>query len=409
MNQENYKKLQDFVSSSENEMVELEKLLTSVPALAPENGGDGETKKADALESYLRNQGVTNIERFEAPDERVSSKKRPSLVVTLPGESDEYSIWCMAHLDVVPVGDKSVWQTDPWCATVKDGKIFGRGVEDNQQGLVSSVFAGLAYLKNGIKPSHTVKFLFMADEECGSKFGVIWLLQNTNLFRKNDLILIPDGGDSLGQTIEIAEKNIIWFKFHVYGKQVHGSRPDQGKNACLAAANLTVKLNGLEKVFNKTDKMFEPARSTFQPTMRFSNVEGVNIIPGEDIFCFDCRVLPCYSLEMVISAVEKLCKECEDEFGVQVCYEILQQSESPATPKDAKVVQKLSESIKNVHNIEPKLIGIGGGTVAAEFRRLGYDCAVWSTLDECAHMPNEYCKIENIVKDSKTLVYLFSI
>ena len=72
-------------------------------------------------------------------------------------------------------------------------------------------------------------------------------------------------------------------------------------------------------------------------------------------------------------------------------------------------MKKLSESIKKVHKIEPVCIGIGGGTVAAEFRKLGYPCAVWSTLDECAHTPNEYAKIENIIKDAKTLVYFFLI
>lgn len=402
-------KLFEFIEKSQNEMIELEKLLTKIPALSPENGGNGEKEKADALEKYLKSQGFDNIQRFEAPDSRVSSKSRPSLVVTIPGLNDDYSIWCMAHLDVVPVGELSQWNTNPWEAVVKDGKIYGRGVEDNQQGLVSSVFAGMAYLKLNKKPLHTVKFLFMADEECGSKFGVTYLLENTELFNKNDLILIPDGGDKDGKTIEVAEKNILWLKFHIYGKQVHGSRPDSGINACLAASDLTLKLNQLENKFDKIDSMFEPNYSTFQPTMRLKNVDGVNIIPGEDTFCFDCRILPDYTIDEVLSEVEILCKSCEDKYGVQVCYEILQQAQSKSTDKNSLVVKKLSESIKKNHNIEPEIIGIGGGTVASEFRNRGFDCAVWSTLDECAHMPNEYCIIENIVKDAKTLVYLFSI
>lgn len=403
-------KLFEFIDNSKDKMVELESLLTSHPALAPENGGQGEDKKAAALTEWLLKNGFSSeqIVRFDAPDSRVESGKRPSLVVTIPGESDEHSVWVMAHLDVVPVGDLGLWETDPWKVVEKDGKLFGRGVEDNQQGLVSAVFAALAFVKNGVKPAHTVKLLFMADEEVGSKYGVIWLLKNTDLFKKNDLYLIPDGGDPKGETIEVAEKNILWLKVHVKGKQCHGSRPDQGKNACLAACALSLELHNLQNVFNKKDSLFEPDYSTFQPTMRFSNVEGVNIIPGEDTFCMDCRILPCYSLEQVLSQVEICCAKIEEEYGVEVCYETLQMSESPATPVDSPVVKKLAEAIKSVHGLDARTIGIGGGTVGAELRREGYPCVVWSTMDECAHMPNEYCIIENIQKDSKTLVALFN-
>lgn len=403
-------KLFEFIDNSKDKMVELESLLTSHPALAPENGGQGEDKKAAALTDWLLKNGFSSqqIVRFDAPDSRVESGKRPSLVVTIPGESDEHSVWVMAHLDVVPVGDLGLWKTDPWKVVEKDGKLFGRGVEDNQQGLVSAVFAALAFVKNGVKPAHTVKLLFMADEEVGSKYGVIWLLKNTDLFKKNDLYLIPDGGDPKGETIEVAEKNILWLKVHVKGKQCHGSRPDQGKNACLAACALSLELHNLQNVFNKKDSLFEPDYSTFQPTMRFSNVEGVNIIPGEDTFCMDCRILPCYSLEQVLSQVELCCTKIEEEYGVEVCYETLQMSESPATPVDSPVVKKLAEAIKSVHGLDARTIGIGGGTVGAELRREGYPCVVWSTMDECAHMPNEYCIIENIQKDAKTLVALFN-
>lgn len=403
-------KLFEFIDNSKDKMVELESLLTSHPALAPENGGQGEDKKAAALTDWLLKNGFSSqqIVRFDAPDSRVESGKRPSLVVTIPGESDEHSVWVMAHLDVVPVGDLGLWKTDPWKVVEKDGKLFGRGVEDNQQGLVSAVFAALAFIKNGVKPAHSVKLLFMADEEVGSKYGVIWLLKNTDLFKKNDLYLIPDGGDPKGETIEVAEKNILWLKVHVKGKQCHGSRPDQGKNACLAACALSLELHNLQNVFNKKDSLFEPDYSTFQPTMRFSNVEGVNIIPGEDTFCMDCRILPCYSLEQVLSQVEICCAKIEEKYGVEVCYETLQMSESPATPVDSPVVKKLAEAIKSVHGLDARTIGIGGGTVGAELRREGYPCVVWSTMDECAHMPNEYCIIENIQKDSKTLVALFN-
>lgn len=397
----------DFLNSQVENIVELETMLTSHIAIAPEGNGNGEVEKCNALEQWLRKNGFENIERFEAPDNRVSDGIRPSLVVTIPGASDEYRTWVMAHLDVVPTGDLSLWKSDPW-KVQRDGDILiGRGVEDNQQGLCSSVFAALYYLKNGITPGHTIKLLFVADEENGSEYGIIWLLKNKNLFRKEDIILIPDGGDSEGRTIEIAEKNILWLSVHVIGKQTHGSRPDSGANACLAACDLSVRLHKLENIFNKKDELFEPDYSTFQPTKRAKNVDSINIIPGEDWFCMDCRILPCYPLKDVIAEIDKNCRNIENEYGVKVEYTTPQKSESPATPVNAPVAQKLAAAIKQVHGIDAKFIGIGGGTVGAELRREGYNAVVWSTLDDMAHQPNEYCKISNLIKDSQTLVELF--
>lgn len=410
MNEINKKELFSYINESKKEMVQLETLLTSYPALAPENGGQGESEKAAALVEWLKSQGIkeNQIEEFDAPDSRVESGKRPNIVVTIPGEKNDYNIWVMAHLDVVPVGNLKLWNTNPWKVVEKDGKLYGRGVEDNQQGLVSAVFAGLAFIKNNIKPSHTVKLLFMADEEVGSAYGMIWLLHNTKIFGKNDIYLIPDGGDQQGITIEVAEKNILWLKINVKGKQCHGSRPDQGNNACLAACALSLKLNDLQNVFNKKDSLFSPDYSTFQPTMWLSNVEGVNIIPGEDTFFMDCRILPCYPIAQVLKEIEKRIAEVEKKYNVKITYETPQKSESPATPVDSPVVKKLAAAIKKVHGLDAKTIGIGGGTVGAELRREGFPCVVWSTMDELAHMPNEYCIIENIVKDALTLAELFS-
>ena len=401
-----------FFENHKSDIIELEKLLTSIPAIAPEGGGDGEALKCGALEKWLKENGFENVQRFEAPDSRVSARVRPSLVVTIPGsipeEQDNGRVWVMAHLDVVPTGDITLWKTNPFECVEKDGVLYGRGVEDNQQGLVSSVFAALYLLKNGIKPAHTVKLLFAADEENGSNYGIIWLINNTKLFRKSDLVLIPDGGDPQGSTIEIAEKNLLWLQVHVMGKQTHGSRPDSGANACLAAADLTLRLHNLEKIFNKKDSLFEPDYSTFQPTKRAKNVDSINIIPGEDTFCMDCRILPCYKLSDVIEKVEEQCREVEKIHGVKIEYTCPQKSESPATSKDAPVAKKLADAIKAVHGINPRFIGIGGGTVGAELRREGIDAVVWSTLDDQAHQPNEYCKVENIIKDAMTLVEVFS-
>ena len=71
------------------------------------------------------------------------------------------------------------------------------------------------------------------------------------------------------------------------------------------------------------------------------------------------------------------------------------------------MAKKLAAAIKSVHGINPRFIGIGGGTVGSELRREGIDAVVWSTLDDQAHQPNEYCSIKNMIADAETLVEVF--
>jgi len=400
---QDFKKVKDFVEGLKDEAIRIEELLTSIPAMAPESDGDGEEKKAIALEEYLISLGFPKPEYFYAPDKRVSSKRRPNMLFTIQGKQ-KTSLWIISHLDVVPPGEG--WDASPWALRNEGDKIIGRGVEDDQQGLTSSVLAVLPFIKLGITPEYTIKLLFVADEEVGSKYGVCYLLKEHSLFQKGDLILVPDGGDPKGETIEIAEKTTIWFKFITKGLQTHASMPDSGNNAFVAGSDLVLRLHNLQTVFNKKDPLFAPDYSTFQPTKKEANVPNVNTIPGEDVFYMDARILPLYNPEDIVEAVKKECREVEEKYGVKIDIEYDDIEYSPQTPKDARVVRELGEALTKIRGITPKIIGIGGGTVAAPLRVKGFEVAMWSSLDDMAHQANEYALLSNIINDAVIMAAL---
>ncbi len=403
-------KILDKISNYEEEMIQMQKDLVSIPALSPENGGDGEAKKAEFLKSWIKENLKSKIIEINAPDKRVSTGLRPNIATIIEGKNPDKTIWIMTHTDVVPAGDLSKWKNDPFTAWIEDGKIFGRGTEDNQQEMVASLFAAKALVESGIKPKHNIGILLVADEETGSKYGISYVLKvKKELFKKDDLIIVPDAGDPEGKTIEVAEKGILWIKFKIIGKQTHASTPDDGINAHRAGAHLIVKLDELKEYFNKKDPLFSPQESTFEPTKKDSNVPNINTIPGEDVFYFDCRILPEYSIEKVIERIKLHTIEIEKKFGVKIEMEFPQKEDAaPPTSPNSEVVKTLSKAIKKVKGIEPETIGIGGGTVAAIFRRHGYNAAVWATQDEVAHEANEYSIIKNMVEDSKVYGVLFT-
>jgi succinyl-diaminopimelate desuccinylase len=407
------------IDSYRKEVIDFETQLTKIPALGPENGGDGERDKAEFVKAWVKEHLCPDdLQEYHAPDARVSYGYRPNIVATFRGQSpaslrknnSRRTIWIMTHLDVVPPGDLSKWTGDPWTVRIVDGKLIGRGVEDNQQGLASSVFAVKAYRDLNIIPQHNIGLVFVSDEETGSKHGIQYLLKkHRQLFGRDDLIIIPDAGDTKGTMIEVAEKSILWLKFHTRGKQTHGSVPEQGHNAHKAASYLAVRLDTLYKKFGKRDPMFSPPISTFEPTKREANVPNVNTIPGEDVMYFDCRILPDYKISEVMKTIKTIVKEVEKKFKVKIKISFAQKDQAaPPTPPEAPVVQAIIRAVKALRGRRPKPMGIGGGTVAAYFRRAGIPAAVWGTMAETAHSPDEYCLIENLLDDAKIFAHIFS-
>lgn len=404
-----FQRVSQRIDSYREQMIELQIALTAISAVGPENGGDGELLKADFLKKRLMEMGFKNFCQYDAQDNRVSSGIRPNFVTTIEGKDKNRFIWIITHLDIVPPGELKLWHHDPYDAYVKEGHIFGRGVEDNQQDMVASIFAAKAVMDEGLITDKSINLAFVSDEETSSRKGLFYMMDTAdNLFHHDDLIVVPDSGNPQGTLIEIAEKSILWLCFTTKGKQCHGSNPQLGNNAFLAASHLVTKLGRLKKIFPKSDPLFDPQESTFEPTKKEANVGNVNTIPGEDVFCMDCRILPEYDLQNVMSAIEKIVRGIEKKFKVKIEISTVQyvQSVKPTSP-ESRVVKALTEAIYAVYNVKAFFGGVGAGTVASYIRKNGYPVAVWSKTNQTAHQPNENCPIDNISGNAKVLAHLF--
>lgn len=386
-------------------VVDLQANLTGIPALGPLNGGDGEKEKADYLLDYLKSMGVEDIRQINAPATDVSCGYRPNIAAVIPGENREKTLWVISHIDVVPPGDRELWTSDPYTMVQEGDKLIGRGVEDNQQGIVSSLLTAKALIDERITPKINFGMLFVADEETGSAYGLGYLADNhADMFRKDDLFLVPDFGEPTSEMVEVAEKSMFWLKIIVEGKQCHASSPEQGLNTLVPTADFILRIKDLEKIYDAQDPIYDPPYSTFQPTKKDANVENVNTIPGRDVFYVDSRVLPVYELDEVLETIKQFGKEIEAKYGVTISYEkTMYEQAAPSTPADAEITRKTIASVKKVYNNTPRPVGVGGGTVAAFLRRKGYQAVVWATLNHNAHQPNEWASIKNTIGDAKVI------
>ena len=382
------------------EMVDALVRMLRIPALGPMNAGTGEGARADMVQTLL--QGFDSVQRFDADDE----PPRPNIIAR-KGDGREGTVWIVSHLDTVPPGELASWDTPPWEPRVSDGKVFGLGAEDNGQAVIASIYAARS-VELPHSPRRGIGLAIVSDEETLSIKGIQHLI-DLGQFSDDDIFLVPDWGLPDGSLIEVAEKHLVWLSLTVHGKQVHASKPGDGLNAYRVGARFLVDL--LERLglqYGDEDAMFTPSTSTFEPTRRDATVDNINTIPSRDRFFMDIRLLPRYDPEELIDFVKRVADEHQASSGARIDVEVVQLTVS-GEPSDvnAEGFQALADAIREVHGVEPKAVGIGGGTCANFFRLQGWNAYVWQSSEGKVHCPNEYCTIDNISDDAKTFALAF--
>lgn len=377
-----------------------------IKAMAPENGGDGEWDRAMYLLDIVKRY-FDDVKMINANDNRVKSGFRPNIVSLIRGVDESRTFWVIAHMDTVPEGDRSLWSYNPYEATVMGDLVYGRGVEDDGHGIVLGILVAKILKESGVKPPFNYGLILASDEEVGSRYGIRHILsQEPNIIKRTDLVLVPDAGDKTGSVIEVAEKSILWVKVTVIGKQGHASAPGNALNAHRLGAMLMLELDRvLHERFNRQDPTFSPPYSTFEPTKVDKNIDNINTIPGRHTFYIDCRVLPNYSLDEVLLTINDVASDFCRRYGCGFSIEVISRDDtSPATGSDSEIVRRLMNAIKYVKGVEPKLVGIGGGTYARYIRAMGIPVAVWMTSSGTGHMPNEHIDIKDLLSDVKVVL-----
>ncbi|HET5347034.1 TPA: dipeptidase [Streptococcus pneumoniae] len=112
----------------------------------------------------------------------------------------------LCHLDVVPSGDEANWQTPPFEATIKDGWVFGRGVQDDKGPSLAALYAVKSLLDQGIQFKKRVRFIFGTDEE------TLWrcMARYNTIEEQASMGFAPDSSFPL----TYAEKGLLQVKLH---------------------------------------------------------------------------------------------------------------------------------------------------------------------------------------------------
>ncbi len=292
------------------------------------------------------------------------------------------------HLDTVPAG--SGWKFKPLDATLYRDRIYGRGASDCKGNIASGIEAINSLVEEKEKLDYEIIFAATADEESGSKYGIIPLLEKKIL--KCDYALILDSDDF---KIIVAQKGLLHFKVSIYGKKAHGAYPWRGINAIEIACRI---INELKSHRFK----YRPHKLLHPPTVNIGTIRGgdkVNMVADWCEFEVDARFLPVTKKESVLKEIKNIVSGQAQRFkieiyGIQQPYQI--QEKHP-------LVKGLSQAAVKILG-RSQLAASEGATVITFFQKKKIPAVAFGCgSGGCIHATDEYIEIKNLYTGTKIL------
>ena len=258
------------------------------------------------------------------------------------------------HTDVVPVGDASKWDLDPFSGEIKDGMLHGRGAADMKGSLAAMLDASERFVKDYPDHKGTIGYLITSDEEGPAVNGTVKVCEHLNNIGQNvDYCLVgePSATNILGDVIKNGRRGSLNGTLTIIGKQGHIAYPHLANNPIHLAVPVLNEL--CEELWDKGNEYF-PATS-FQVSNIHSGTGVTNVIPGTIEVVFNFR----YSTESTHEGLQKRVCDILDKHNLE--YEIdWNHSGYPFLTPKGDLVASCVDAIKKVMNVDTQLSTSGG-------------------------------------------------
>ena len=250
------------------------KILTDLISFKTISGKDN-GPLIDYCDDILKANGVSTFRVFD------DNKERVNLFGTIKAKktNGKKPIILSGHTDVVPVSKG--WKTDPFVATIKGDKLFGRGSCD-MKGFIACALAYVPTLSS-VNLDRDIHFSFTFDEETAC-IGAPLLIKELKKRNIQDGICII--GEPTKMKIIDAHKGMNEYTIHFEGLAGHSSQPHKGVNAIEYATRYINKLLELRKeLINRAPKdcIFDPPHSTI-------SIGGISGGIAHNVIADKCKV-----------------------------------------------------------------------------------------------------------------------
>ncbi len=298
------------------------------------------------------------------------------------------------HTDVVPV-DGQAWETDPFKATLKDDRVFGRGTADMKSYLAVALAMTPRFLAADLRAP--VHLALSYDEEVGC-IGVRGLLAD---LAANGIA--PAGcvvGEPTSMQVVVAQKGMHVYRCRVRGREAHSALTPQGVNAIEYAAKLIVHVRAMADRIREAGPR-SPGFDVPFTTLQTGTIRGGtahNIVPRDCEFQFEFRYLPGADPQALIGEIESYARSVlEPEMkrvASDAAIEIRPSADVPGL--DMKEDHRLAELARALAR-DDAVARVAYATEAGLFQQAGIPSIICGPGSiQQAHKPNEFITLDQI-------------
>lgn len=337
---------------------------------------------------YLADMGVKSRLTYDA------SGKKANLFATL-GEGCKPGMVLSGHTDVVPV-EGQAWDSDPFKASIRDGRIYARGAADMKSFIAVALALTPRFLAANMDSA--LHFALSYDEEVGC-IGVRSLIADLA-----EIGLKPAGcivGEPTMMQPIIAHKGMDRFRCCVRGREAHSSYTTLGVNAIEYAARIIVYIRQMADrmaQLETRDHSFTVPYTTLQ-TGTIHGGLSPNIVPKDCEFHFEARTTPGVRTETLYQEIQEFAATLLPEMrrvdpNSVIDFEWLHSAPGLSMQEHDTLVQLAAALARNKPNG-----AVSYGTEAGLFQQAGIPTVVCGPGSiEQAHRPNEYIELEQIAQ-----------
>ena len=331
------------------------------------------------------------------------AKNKANLFVTVPAgkNSDEvnHGLVLSGHTDVVPV-DGQDWTSEPFTATIRGDKLYGRGACD-MKGFIACALTLLpkaVQLSNSGQLRRPLHLALSFDEEVGCLGAPLILADLKARGITPDYCIV---GEPTKMTMVVAHKGIAVYRCRVHGKSAHSSLTAQGVNAISYASRLIGYVDTLaEEISHRDDN--DPLFDVPYSTLSVGTIHGgtaTNIVPNLCEFTFDYRNLPHMTQEDILVPIQAKVAELSAQMQTrapETGIELMQEESVPAmTDNDSAELQALIAALTE----DNKRHKVAYATEGGQFTNSGIPTIICGPGSiEQAHKADEYVELSEMAR-----------
>lgn len=338
-------------------------------------GVTSERDIAAFVETELGKMGM-EVTRYEPEPDRVN------VVGRLRGTGSGPAVMLYAHMDTVGVDDMS----DPFGASVREGRLYGRGAYDMKGGLAACLAAAQALAV--APPSGDLLVVAVADEEVAS-IGMQEVLRHVTA----DAAIVTEPTD---MEVCLAHKGFCWIEVTTHGRAAHGSRFDLGIDANMHMGHVLARLDELQQRLRTSS----PHPLVGLPSLHAAVLDGGS---GPSTYAARCRLqierrtIPGETLESVISEIEEILADLRaaNETFSATARSVLWREAFEVSPH-ARIVQCVTEAATDVLGSRPAHAGQTPWMDAAFLQAAGIETIVIGPAGAGAHAAEEWVDLASV-------------